>query len=54
MKKMVATLMALCLLFTACAALADTEPPTFESMPQMVVEDEKTTVDEKAFQASGC
>ena len=50
MKKMFATLMALCLLFTACAALADTEPPTVESMPQMVVEDEKTTVDEKAFQ----
>ena len=38
MKKLIAVLMTLCLLGTACAALADTESPTWDSMPEAVVE----------------
>lgn len=49
MKKLTAILMALCLLCGACAALADMEIPTFDSMPGVVIEDDKTKVDEAAF-----
>ena len=50
MKKLIAMLMALCLLCASCAAMADMEIPAWESMPKAVVEDENTTVDEAAFQ----
>ena len=50
MKKAFALLAALCLLCASCAALADFEAPAFDSMPQAVIEDENTTVDEAAFQ----
>ena len=50
MKKIFAVLMALCLLCASCAALADTETPTFDSMPAAVLEDDDTTVDEAVFQ----
>lgn len=50
MKKLIAVLMALCLLGTACAALADTEPPTWDSMPEAVVEDENTTIEESSYE----
>ena len=50
MKKLFAMLMALCLLFTACAAVADMEIPDWNKMPNAVIEDENTTVDEAAFQ----
>ena len=50
MKKLIAFLMTLCLLCASCAALADTEIPTWESMPGAVIEDENTTVDEAAFE----
>lgn len=50
MKKLVAILMTLCLVCGACAALADTETPTLDSMPAVVLEDENTTIDEAAFQ----
>ena len=50
MKKLIATLMVLCLLCASCAAMADMEIPTFDSMPAVVLEDENITVDEAAFQ----
>ncbi len=50
MKKLIAALMGLCLLCAACAAVADMEIPTFDSMPGVVLEDEDTTVEEAAFQ----
>ena len=50
MKKLFAILMTLCLLCASCAALADMDPPAFDSMPAAVLEDENTTVDEAAFQ----
>ena len=50
MKKMFALMMTLCLLCAACSALADTEIPTWESMPLAVYDDENTTVEESAFQ----
>ena len=49
MKKLFAILTALCLMCTCCAVLADTEPPTWESMPAVVIEDENTVVEESAF-----
>ena len=50
MKKLIAILMALCLLCASCAAMADMEIPTFDSMPAVVLEDEDTTVEEAAFE----
>lgn len=50
MKKLVAILMTLCLLCAACAAMADMEIPVFENMPGVIIEDDTTTVDEKAFE----
>ena len=50
MKKQIAILTALCLLCASCAALADFEPPAFDSMPKVIIEDENTTVDEAAFE----
>ena len=50
MKKIAAVLMTLCLLCTALPALADMEIPVFENMPGVVIEDDNTTVDEKAFE----
>ena len=50
MKKFFAILMTLCLLCAACTAMADLEIPTFDSMSPVVLEDENTTVDEKAFE----
>ena len=50
MKKFFAILMALCLLCTACAAVADMEIPVWGNMPRVVVEDEDTTVDKAAFE----
>jgi len=50
MKRMIAILMTLCLLCAAGAGLADMEIPTWDSMPGVVMEDENTTVDEKAFE----
>jgi len=50
MKKTFAILMTLCLLSTACAAMADMEIPDFASMPGVVLEDENTVVDEAAFE----
>ena len=50
MKKLMAVITALCLCCAAFPGLADTEPPTWESMPGVVIEDENTTVDEAAFQ----
>ena len=49
MKKIFAILMTLCLLCSACAALADMEIPLWSNMPGVVIEDENTTVDEAAF-----
>ena len=49
MKKTAAILMTLVLLCASCAALADMEIPTWDSMPGVVIEDENTTVDEAAF-----
>ena len=50
MKKHLAILMTLCLMCASCAAMADMEPPTWDSMPHVVLEDENTTVDESAFE----
>ena len=50
MKKIFAILVALSLLGTACAAMADLEIPEFDSMPSVVLEDENTTVEEAAFE----
>ena len=50
MKKTIAILMALCLLCASCAALADTEAPTFDSLPLVVSEDENTTIEEADFE----
>ena len=49
MKKLIAILMTLCLLCASCAALADMVIPEFDSMPQVVIEDDETTVNETAF-----
>ena len=48
MKKLISVMMALCLLCTAAAALADAVP-SFEDMPYPVVEDDNTTVELSAF-----
>lgn len=50
MKKLTAILTALCLLCCACAAMADMEPPTWDSMPAAVVEDDNMTVELSAFE----
>ena len=50
MKKIFAILTALCLLCASCAALADTETPTFDSMPAAVLEDYDNPIDEAVFQ----
>ena len=50
MKKILAILTVLCMMFAACAAMADMEIPVFNDMPGVVLEDEETTVDEAAFQ----
>ena len=50
MKKLISILMTLCVLCASCAALADLEPPAFDSMPGVIIEDEDTTVDEAAFE----
>lgn len=50
MKKLFAALTALCLLCAACGAVADTEIPDFNNMPDVVIEDENTMVDEAAFE----
>ena len=50
MKKTIAILMTLCLLCASCAALADTEAPTFDSLPLVVSEDENTTIEEADFE----
>ena len=50
MKKLTAILLALCLMCAAGAALADMEIPSWESMPDVVLEDGNTTVDEAAFE----
>ena len=50
MKNFFAILMALCLLGTAGAAVADMEIPTWDGMPCVVIEDENTTVEEAAFE----
>ncbi|MBR4503076.1 MAG: hypothetical protein IKP22_14520 [Clostridia bacterium] len=49
MKKIFAILMALCMMFAACAAMADMETPVMSNMPGVVIEDEETTVEESAF-----
>lgn len=49
MKKIVAFLVAVCLLCTVFSAFADMEIPKFEDMPAVVIEDENVTVDEEAF-----
>lgn len=49
MKKLVSTLIALMMLCAACAASADMEIPSFDSMSPVVFEDENTTVEESAF-----
>ena len=49
MKKIIAILMALSLLCAVFAASADMETPDWFSMPNVVGEDEDTTVDEAAF-----
>ena len=46
MKKILAILMALCMMFATCAAMADMEIPVFNDMPAVVIEDGETTVDE--------
>ena len=48
MKKLVAFLMALCLVCAAAAALAEAAP-SFDDMPAAVVEDENTTIEEASF-----
>lgn len=50
MKKLTAILMTLCMLFAALTAFADMEIPTFDSMPDVVMEDDNTTVEESAFE----
>ena len=50
MKKFFAILATLCLLCASCAAMADMEIPTWDSMPDVIIEDDETTVDEAAFQ----
>ena len=50
MKKLFAILMSVCLMISACAAMADMEIPSFDSMPSVVLEDENTTVDEASFE----
>jgi len=50
MKKLFAILLSLCLMCGACAAMADMEIPEWDKMPQVVMEDENTTVDEAAFE----
>ena len=49
MKKLIAVVMTLCMMCAACAAMADIVPPDFSSMPDVVMEDDETTVDEAAF-----
>lgn len=48
MKKLLTVLMTLCLLCTAVSALAE-DVPTWDSMPDVVVEDDTTTVEKSAF-----
>ena len=50
MKKIVAVMMGLCMVFAACAAVADMEIPDFNSMPGVVIEDENTMIEETAFE----
>ena len=50
MKKLITVLTALCLLCASFAAFADIIPPTFDSMPGVVIEDDETAVDEAAFE----
>lgn len=51
MKKAISVLLALCLFCTAAAALAETVP-AWNDMPQVVIEDEDTTIDEAAFRGT--
>ena len=48
MKKLLSVLLTLCLLCTAAAALAEATP-TLSDMPDVVIEDENTTVELSAF-----
>lgn len=48
-KKLIAVLMTLSLLFAACAASADMEIPEWKDMPMAVMEDDETQIDEAAF-----
>ena len=50
MKKLTAILMTLCLLFGACAAVADLIPPEWDSMPHVVLEDDDTTISEASYE----
>ena len=50
MKKLTAILMTLCLLFGACAAVADLIPPEWDSMPHVVLEDDDTTSSEASYE----
>lgn len=50
MKKLLAILMTLCLLCAAFAAVADMEIPNWDDMPQVIIEDDDTEVDEAAFE----
>lgn len=49
MKKLIAVLMTLCLLMTACAAVADMDPPEWDSMPMAITLEEDPSLDESAF-----
>ena len=50
MKRLLAILMTLCLLCAAFAAVADMEIPNWDDMPQVIIEDDDTEVDEAAFE----
>ena len=50
MKKFFAMMLTVCLLGICCAASADTEEPTFDSMPLAVMEGDDPTLSEESFQ----
>ena len=50
MKRILAILMTLCMACAAVGAGADTDIPDFDSMPNVVLEDEDTIVEETAFE----
>ena len=50
MKKLISVLMALCLLFTAAAALAEEEAPSWDEMPMVVTVDEGVELTDADFE----